>query len=61
MRRCRMTFGPEAYERVLAVEGLPPVHKDLFDRLLAAQSHIEAAEFVTIDPIFAHYPVRVFW
>lgn len=48
-------------EQVLAVEGLPAVHKDPFDRLLVAQANVEAAEFVTADPIFAHYPVRVLW
>jgi len=46
---------------VLAVQGLPLVHKDPFDRLLIAQANMEAAEFVTTDPIFAHYPVRVLW
>lgn len=46
---------------VLAVEGLPPIHKDPFDRLLAAQSNMEAAELVTADSIFARYPVRVLW
>jgi PIN domain nuclease of toxin-antitoxin system len=45
----------------LAVEGLPPVHKDPFDRLLVAQANVEGAEFVTADPIFAQYPVRVLW
>jgi PIN domain nuclease of toxin-antitoxin system len=48
-------------EHTLAVEALPPVHKDPFDRLLAAQANVEAAEFVTADPIFARYPVRVLW
>ncbi len=46
---------------VLAIEGLPPIHKDPFDRLLAAQANVEAAELVTADPIFAHYPVKVLW
>jgi PIN domain nuclease of toxin-antitoxin system len=46
---------------VLALEGLPRVHKDPFDRLLVAQTNVEAAELVTADPIFAHYPVRVLW
>ena len=46
---------------VLAVEGLPPIHKDPFDRLLVAQTNVEAAELVTVDPIFAHYPVKVLW
>lgn len=46
---------------VLALEGLPPIHKDPFDRLLAAQTNVEAAELVTSDSIFARYPVRVLW
>jgi PIN domain nuclease of toxin-antitoxin system len=46
---------------VLALEGLPLVHKDPFDRLLVAQTNVEAAELVTADPIFAHYPVQVLW
>jgi PIN domain nuclease of toxin-antitoxin system len=52
---------PVSLAHVLAVEGLPPIHKDPFDRLLAAQSNVEAAELVTADPIFAHYPVKVLW
>lgn len=50
-----------AVEHVLAVEALPSVHKDPFDRMLAAQAIVEDAEFVTSDPIFAQYPVRVLW
>lgn len=46
---------------VLAIEALPPAHKDPFDRVLAAQANIEGADLVTVDPIFAQYPVRVFW
>jgi PIN domain nuclease of toxin-antitoxin system len=46
---------------VLAVEGLPTVHKDPFDRLLVAQSSIEGAELVTKDPVFNAYPVRTLW
>lgn len=48
-------------EHVLAVASLPLVHKDPFDRLLAAQSIIEGAELVTADHVFAGYPVRVLW
>jgi PIN domain nuclease of toxin-antitoxin system len=45
----------------LAVEGLPPIHKDPFDRLLAAQAIVEGAELVSADPIFSRYPVRLLW
>ncbi len=46
---------------VLAVEALPTVHKDPFDRLLAAQANAEGALLVTNDPVFAQYPVQVLW
>ncbi|SRR5579884_2230389 len=52
---------PVTLPHTLAVEGLPPVHKDPFDRLLAAQAFVEGAELVSADPIFSHYPVRVLW
>lgn len=48
-------------EHVLAVEQLPPVHKDPFDRLLAAQAIAESASLLTADPAFAGYPVRIVW
>ncbi len=52
---------PVRLPHVLGVEGLPPVHKDPFDRLLVAQANVEGAELVSADPVFAHYPVRVLW
>jgi PIN domain nuclease of toxin-antitoxin system len=52
---------PVTLPHTLAVEGLPPVHKDPFDRLLAAQAIEEGAELVSADAIFRHYPVRLLW
>jgi len=52
---------PIALAHVLAIEGLPPVHKDPFDRLLIAQAIVEGAELVSADPVFAQYPVRLLW
>src|SRR5437868_10223 len=52
---------PVTLPHSLAVEGLPPVHKDPFDRLLAAQSIVEGAELVSGDAIFTNYPVRLLW
>jgi PIN domain nuclease of toxin-antitoxin system len=46
---------------VLGVDNLPPVHKDPFDRLLAAQAVVEGLELVTADAVFGGYPVRIFW
>ncbi|KNY22921.1 twitching motility protein PilT [Methylobacterium sp. ARG-1] len=37
------------------VAGLPPLHRDPFDRLLIAQARIEGLELVTADRIVAHY------
>ena len=48
-------------EHVLALDKLPPHHKDPFDRLLIAQAHIEEAVLVSKDPVFTKYPVKVAW
>jgi PIN domain nuclease of toxin-antitoxin system len=45
----------------LGVEGLPPFHKDPFDRVLISQANVEGAELVTADPAVRQYPVRVLW
>ena len=46
---------------VLGVEALPPIHRDPFDRLLAAQAVARGWDLMTADPVFAQYPVRVIW
>lgn len=48
-------------DHVLALESLPSAHKDPFDRLLVAQANVEGAVLVSVDPIFAQYPVKVLW
>jgi PIN domain nuclease of toxin-antitoxin system len=52
---------PVTLEHALAVEGLPPIHKDPFDRVLIAQANVEGAELVSADPVVRLYPVRVLW
>jgi PIN domain nuclease of toxin-antitoxin system len=52
---------PVTYDHILALGRLPPVHKDPFDRLLAAQAIAENGVLVTDDPIFQHYPVHTDW
>jgi PIN domain nuclease of toxin-antitoxin system len=52
---------PVALEHVLALQDLPAPHKDPFDRLLIAQANVEEAVFISHDPVFAHYPVKVLW
>ena len=40
-----------------AVGGLPPHHRDPFDRMLIAQAGVEDLTVVTGDPMFAQYEV----
>ena len=42
-------------EHAVAVEGLPPIHKDPFDRILVAQALVEPMRLITHDPLVALY------
>jgi PIN domain nuclease of toxin-antitoxin system len=46
-------------QHAVAVDGLPLIHKDPFDRLLIAQSLIEGITLLTMDPLVARYPAPV--
>jgi PIN domain nuclease of toxin-antitoxin system len=52
---------PVTLAHSLAIEGLPSIHKDPFDRLLVAQAIVEGAELVSADPVLSRYPVRLLW
>jgi PIN domain nuclease of toxin-antitoxin system len=39
-----------------ALAGLPPIHRDPFDRMLIAQATVEGFTLVTSDPVIAKYP-----
>lgn len=52
---------PVTLAHVLAVAGLPPIHKDPFDRVLVAQANGEGAELVSADQVVRQYSVRVLW
>ena|ERR1700722_4468338 len=52
---------PVTLAHTLAVEGLPAIHKDPFDRMLIAQANVEGVELVSADRVIRQYPVRVFW
>ncbi len=41
---------------VVAIDRLPRLHKDPFDRLLVAQSLVEGITLLTSDPAVAQYP-----
>jgi PIN domain nuclease of toxin-antitoxin system len=43
-------------EHVVAIENLPPLHKDPFDRLLVAQATTEGVTLLTTDKLVAQYP-----
>jgi PIN domain nuclease of toxin-antitoxin system len=43
-------------EHVVAIENLPAIHKDPFDRILIAQAQVEGITLLTVDPVVAKYP-----
>jgi PIN domain nuclease of toxin-antitoxin system len=43
-------------EHAVALDVLPPIHKDPFDRILVAQALSEGITLLTVDPILAQYP-----
>lgn len=49
------------HAHALAVAGLPPHHRDPFDRLLAVQSDLEKLPLMTGDPVFEKYGVKTVW
>jgi PIN domain nuclease of toxin-antitoxin system len=48
-------------QHVVAIDGLPPHHRDPFDRILIAQALVEGITLLTVDPVPGRYagPVRV--
>lgn len=47
---------PITSQHAVAIEGLPPIHKDPFDRMLVAQATVEGISLLTTDPLVARYP-----
>ncbi len=45
-----------ASEHAVAIDSLPPIHKDPFDRLLIAQATVEGITLLTVDTIVSRYP-----
>ena len=50
---------PVQLAHVLALQHLPPHHKDPFDRLIMAQAIAENIAVVSVDTIFPLYPVTL--
>lgn len=42
-------------EHAIVAGGLPPIHKDPFDRMLVAQAMVEGAKLLTVDSQLARY------
>ena len=50
---------PITSQHAVAIDQLPDIHKDPFDRLLIAQSMVEGILLLTSDPTVAKYPAPV--
>lgn len=47
---------PVGSEHAIAIDGLPALHKDPFDRILVAQALVDGITLLTVDPMVAKYP-----
>jgi PIN domain nuclease of toxin-antitoxin system len=50
---------PITSEHAVALNSLPSIHQDPFDRILIAQSMVEGITLLTTDPLVAQYPAPV--
>jgi PIN domain nuclease of toxin-antitoxin system len=58
IRRAGFLQLPIKLAHVLSVHGLPPIHKDPFDRLLVSQAKAENLTILTADPNFPRYKIK---
>jgi PIN domain nuclease of toxin-antitoxin system len=47
---------PIGSEHAVAIDSLPPIHKDPFDRILVAQATVEGITLLTVDALVGQYP-----
>ena len=50
---------PISSPHALAVQSLPPIHKDPFDRILIAQADMHGAILVTVDEMVGRYSANI--
>ena len=50
---------PVTLSHVFALENLPPIHKDPFDRLLIAQFIAENISLLSVDSVFQNYSISL--
>lgn len=43
----------------LGVSGLPPIHRDPFDRIVIAQASLEGITLLTADSTISRYPAPI--
>jgi PIN domain nuclease of toxin-antitoxin system len=46
---------PVTGDHAVAIDGLPPIHKDPFDRILIAQAKVEGITLLTSDVTIVRY------
>lgn len=46
---------------VYALQNLPDIHRDPFDRIMIAQAMVEDLPIVGVDAVFDGYPVQRIW
>jgi PIN domain nuclease of toxin-antitoxin system len=56
-----MEILPIHLAHALALQSLPLLHRDPFDRILVVQSQIEGLSILTADPAIRSYPVDATW
>jgi PIN domain nuclease of toxin-antitoxin system len=63
LRRGLLDYGygelPITSEHAVALDSLPSIHKDPFDRILIAQSMVEGITLLTADPLVVQYPAPI--
>jgi PIN domain nuclease of toxin-antitoxin system len=47
---------PIISDHVVAIDVLPPIHKDPFDRILVSQAIVEGVTLLTTDSLLVRYP-----
>jgi PIN domain nuclease of toxin-antitoxin system len=52
---------PVHQRHVAALQELPAIHSDPFDRMLVAQALVEDLDLVTGDEVLRSYPIRTIW
>ncbi len=52
---------PLEFRHVVALDELPSLHKDPFDRILVAQARSEGLPLLTRDRRLQNYPIETIW